>query len=364
MHIGTVSGVRVEALSVAMPPTSRHIVLQPSNGFADGGVRVRLWGADRCALTFVKAEEEEDFDVEAALDAADAEEAEECRGGKRHRVMAPLPPPNKRQAVDAEWLLDMTDECPDERVAYIWLLPTTASSCCCRSARSELPYPPHSFRIENTCGACRLEEPLDRAWLRPFMIETQHAPLIATLSGTFAPCARHDMQVDFRGVRSIAAAATEWDALTRGRAPVRLMTTYMIVLKANLGLPVLLVDEGALPPGLVGEGARRARMGRGICFLAERMAPWCPDFTQNLDMCFMLQLHGLDWGKLFPSDVAEPLLRARTSMQISRRGGLTLKLLFTRSTTAWTTEVEAAVVRDCNRLLAGMQRLLAGKVSF
>ena len=356
IHVGTTTGVRLEALSVPMPATTRHIVLQPSNGFASDGVRLRMWGAPACRLVTAsdEAEEEEEYEEEPRH-----EEDAVVPHNKRARTHAPRFIRRQRARAaeaDEEWLLDMTDERP-ERVGYIWLLPSSPYTATCGRGQIELAYPPHDFRIENACGACILEEPLHRAWLRPFMVETRHTPLITTLGGTFAPCAKQSMQVDYRGVRSVAAMEAAWNALRLG--DVARTQIYMLVLKASLGLPVMLFDAGTLPPGLEGEGARIAAMGRGICFLAEGLAPWYKHFEQNIDACVTLELHGVKWVELFP-DVAEPLRRARTSMHLSRRGGVILRLLFSRHT-EWSAEVEAAVVRDCDRLLACVRRLLAGR---
>jgi hypothetical protein len=368
IHVGTTMGVRLETLMVPMPDTTQHIVLQPSNGFAQLGVRVRSWGADKCRLVRLAAEEEEEeeFDVEEAIVRIEEEESDDDERlrticGKRCRAASPLSFARKRACYgeEEEWVLDMTDELP-ERVAYVWLLPSTEYAVCCSRGQIELPHPPHDFRIENTCGTCMLEEPIHRAWLRPFIVDSRHTPLITSVAGTFAPCVKRDMQVNYHGVRSVASMLQTWALLSK--QPIAQTHVYMLVLSANLGKPVMLVDEGTLPPGLCGDGLQLAKEGRGICFLAERMAPCYRKFSQQLDVCLALELHGFAWAELFP-EAQEPLLRAQTTIQISRRGGVMLRLVFPRNT-VWTVETEATVVRDCNRLLACMRVLLAGRNYF
>ena len=383
MRVGTPFGVRVETLSVPMPLSAQHIVLQPSNGFAADGVCVRSWGAATCAVVpFMDVSHttnnSSDDDVDVGYDDNPFDASNDTNlnfndnndevGGKRKRVSALCESGQKRVWAcndSASWFIDMTDVRPDH-VGYIWLLPMGDYVARRVHGQEELAHTPHDFRIENTCGACILDESFDREWMKPHMLRLLDGPaaassstpsLIATMAGTFAPCVRRTMQVDYRGVRSVAAMTAEWRLLA-GRPAVRTQV-YMLVLKANLGASVLIVDHGSIPDGLTGVGAEIARDGCGICFLAERMSRWCDDFTQHVDVCLTLQLRGLAWTKLFP-DVCEPLRHARTCMYVSRRGGLMLRLLFRRNT-PWGPDDEAAVVRDCDRLLAFMRAILAGK---
>jgi hypothetical protein len=45
------------------------------------------------------------------------------------------------------------------------------------------------------------------------------------------------------------------------------VTVYMLVMKACLGVPALIVDGGTLPIGLEGLSARLAEEGRRRCYL-------------------------------------------------------------------------------------------------
>jgi hypothetical protein len=175
-----------------------------------------------------------------AIDAALCDEDGACR---------------RRQHRPPFWVLDLTDTRPDD-VGYVWLLRVQYDGVVARLHIQDMTA--HDFCIENACGTCLVATPLD-LWrllglkLRPFMVrappsarrgrrraaarQTRHGTvmrhhpqnvssllstgeLIATLSGKFAPCA-NAMQVDFRGVRSIAAMLKDWALLIPEQAPSR-----------------------------------------------------------------------------------------------------------------------------------------------
>lgn len=223
-----------------------------------------------------------------------------------------------------------------------------------------LPHTAHSFRIENTCGACRTPCELDLSAFRCLRrSKGTTGDLITMLCGTFAPCANR-IQVDFRGVRSIAAMCQDWELISSTRAQDTEVSIYMLVMKACLGVPALIVDHGALPPGLNGQSAILAAEGSRRCYLSERMAAFCVNYTQHIDVCQAIELVDIKWDALLGDEVAEPLLNVRSSVHVSRRGGAMLRLIFPRGT-AWDEAREAAVVCNCNGLLQVLRRALMGQ---
>jgi hypothetical protein len=230
-----------------------------------------------------------------------------------------------------------------------------------------IPHPPHTFRIENTCGACRTPYALDLSayrCLRPAASKGTTGELITMLSGTFAPCASR-LQVDFRGVRSIAAMQRDWELITGVGPADTTVTVYMLVMKACLGVPALIVDGGTVPNGLEGYSALLAEEGRRRCYLGERMAAWCAQYVQHIDVCQAIELVDIRWGALCASRTVpvDPLLMGptvRSSVHVSRRGGAMLRLIFPGGT-AWDAGKEANVLRECNYLLDVLRRALLGQ---
>ena len=89
----------------------------------------------------------------------------------------------------------------------------------------------------------------------------------------------------------------------------------------------------------------------------------CDSFEQSAEVCLALQLQGIRWRALVEKeeDLAAPLRAAlKTTAHVSRRGGVMLRVIMPRET-AWGEVEEAAVVRDCDRLLAVMRAALAGR---
>jgi hypothetical protein len=150
-----------------------------------------------------------------------------------------------------------------------------------------MPHAAHDFRIENTCGACRTPYELNLDAFRCVRRgKGATGDLIMMLSGTFAPCANR-IQVDFRGVRSTDKMLQDWETLTGiGRAETS-VSIYMLVMKACLGLPVLVVDDGITPPGLPkdGKSARIAAEGFRKCYLGTRTAGVCERYKQHIEVC-------------------------------------------------------------------------------
>jgi len=106
--------------------------------------------------------------------------------------------------------------------------------------------------------------------------------------------------------------------------------------------------------------------GKGKCYLGERMSRWCWYDTKQLDVCQAVELIDLQWETFLQEEcgmrgeVAAALKVARSSMHISRRGGVMLRLIFPRGT-PWDEAMEDQVLAGCNRALHGIRRILSGK---
>jgi hypothetical protein len=412
LHVGTRLGVRVECLEAdaALGHASGVYlwVLHHENAFRSECVRIRRWNASACRFQSVSSaafnasddEVEEDALLSGTTTTTTTTSAWSQRTKKKRpphmvessssttmttttveaidKTLLHLPrgrgPKKKKKRV---WVLDLTDTRPDD-VGYVWLVHVQYDGVVARSHSQDMtPHAPHDFRIENACGACLVDTPLELWRLRPFMVRqparkkrntsssSTSGELIATLSGTFAPCA-NGLQVDFRGVRSVAAMLEDWSLLIPAQVPSRVQL-YMMVLKANLGVPVVILDQGlALPPGLTGRSLVIAQEGvrAGLCFLATRMRPWCDDCGYRSDVCMAVQLVGVRWQALFPEEeLSRALCSVRTtSVDVSRRGSVMMRLVFPKHT-AWGVDEEASVVRDCNRLLRVLRAALSGDAS-
>lgn len=423
LHVGTRLGVRIECLEAETALGEASVpfcwVLHHENGFRSERVRVQRWNARACRVRRVSRavfevtgdQEDEDEDEEEAAASSRPKTATHHphhRTRKRPSVRGPdeeattfhaieaalrhtttttttLPKARRRVSAPPVWCLELTDTRPED-VGYVWLVHVQYEGAATRSHGQDMtPHAPHDFRIENACGACLVEAPLDLWRLRPFMVRAhpssrgrrrsassslgmttpESSELIATLSGTFAPCA-NGMQVDFRGVRSVAAMLEDWRLLIPEQAPARVQL-YMMVLKANLGVPVVILDQGrALPPGLGARSLSIAQegMSAGLCFLATRMRPWCDECGYRSDVCMAVQLIGVRWRALFPEAELSSALRVvrTTSVDVSRRGSVMMRLVFPKDT-AWGVDEEAQVVRDCNRLLRVLRAALSGDAS-
>ena len=448
LHVGTrYDGVRVEALSVsrAMPTLDAiapYAVLRPENGFANGGVRVCRWGAPRCHLAQRRARvRDPDAEYDGGASSADeamrmrrllrrnAEEEEEDddeADARPHRSRAPKRRRgsnnnNNKHVVVIE--LAMTDTDPDE-IVYIWL---SVIGDAVRDARL-LPHRAHSFRIENTCGACFSPHALNlERYTRLFAAARPPAEkeagggrrmqrrrrgavaggapptllagadLITTLSGTFAPCTNH-VQVDFRGVRSVRAMLGDWELISGLPARLTRTTVYMVVLKGCIGLPVLLFDHGMRPPdeddlrhrapnaattatttnpiiitNTNNDGGMACGGGGGggrppPCYLAQHLIPrYCLDFTQHMDVCQSIELKGIQWARIAAVTDKEDSI---TPVHVARgsahvsRRGGVMLRLLFPRNTEWSPELEAATVRACDRFLALLRRVLEGRRPF
>ena len=267
-------------------------VLTPTNGFQDGRVRLGLWGVPRSSATEIgkarfmgppgwQVKEEENYEA----DEAPTEVEEEVPMLGRKRVLQP--PVIMARSFSGGFLeICLTDgERELSDVAYVWVVPLSASSCCWNAhgaLANSLPHPFHSFRIENTCGACMLsvDAPLDLDRFR-----VAGSDQIVLLGGTLAE-RLNGREVDFRGVRGVMRLLHELSELTRvPRAAVR-VTVYMVVMKGCVGTPTMVVDYGMRPPAtLGGAAATLAEEGFRRCYLAERMAPWCEGYAQHVEVC-------------------------------------------------------------------------------
>jgi len=279
----------------------RYAVLHHEGGFQDHEqrVRVRTWNAAECAGRWVSharfvapsegsLREEYDGDHSANDDDDDDDDAAPP-APKRAKVVAAVQVlPRRRTLATPTPMpfleLDLTDANPED-VAYVWVVPLSASSCCWNAhgaLANSLPHPFHSFRIENTCGACMLsvDAPLDLDRFR-----VAGSDQIVLLGGTLAE-RLNGREVDFRGVRGVMRLLHELSELTRvPRAAVR-VTVYMVVMKGCVGTPTMVVDYGMRPPAtLGGAAATLAEEGFRRCYLAERMAPWCEGYAQHVEVC-------------------------------------------------------------------------------
>jgi hypothetical protein len=102
----------------------------------------------------------------------------------------------------------------------------------------------------------------------------------------------------------------------------------------------------------------------------ERMAAYCGQHIQHVDVCQAIELQDIRWEALCagrPTPV-DPLLLGggggsgallRSSVHVSRRGGAMLRLIFPGGT-PWDEAREASVLRDCNHLMEVLQRALLG----
>ena len=79
----------------------------------------------------------------------------------------------------------------------------------------------------------------------------------------------------------------------------------------------------------------------------------------HTDVCHTIELKGIQWDKLITSPYSL-LLNASSSLHISRRGGIMLRLIFPRGT-QWSLDAEQAVLHDSNRLMETLRGLLRGK---
>ena len=437
--IGTRHGVRMEFVPVGCSSGSPaeegldFALLELARGFQGDTVRVRAWNAAACSAErvtlarFSMPLDAAGWAYDGDLSSSSSDNDDEplavttmttmtgLGGSKRVRAAAQdkdegaeearlvlmrlltMTPPHKkmRRPLSATTTtttrlveLELTDSTPED-IGYIWVVPHTQHLSPQLSPRlrrrgatllrNQLPHPPQAFQIENTCGAFHTEEPLCLASPSPAGRSRTAAlahggDLITMLSGTLVPCLNR-RQVDFRGVRSLAALREDWGLLTQQQQQTTTkITAYMMVLTACTGAHALVVDYGMRPPptttaGMSEASARVAADGHGKCYLAERMAPWYTRFAQHVDVCQAVELRDLKWPALLRETpihdddpempIAPPLLVARSNAHISRRGGVMLRLVFPKDT-PWDERVEHAVLRDCNRALLVLRRALQG----
>jgi hypothetical protein len=416
LQVGTGLGVRLEALAIPYTPDEflrQPVLLTQENGFIHGNVRVRMWNRRQSRLYAVSyaqfrrayAEETDDGynaagedDGEETVDDDDKVKEEGEEEAEETRQAANAPPPRfKRDAAKRRktllsggfWELELTDDRPDE-IGYVMLMPM-GNPLERPPQQEEAPHPAHAFRIENACGSCILSAMLELDALRPFMVRTPAnsdlfsrrypnktrrggcqalagssssatGDLITMLSGTFAICTNR-MQVDYRGVRSVRAMVDDWTRLQQSEPPARI-NVYMVVLKASLGRPVVVLPSQQIPPGLTGRSLDIMRVGQSLCYLSTRMVNWITYFHYREEVCVAVQLSGILWEKLFPDRLAEALRHVKsTSVDVSRRGSVMMRLVFPNNT-RWDADEEAAVLRDCNRFLKVMDDAMMGKALF
>ena len=100
--------------------------------------------------------------------------------------------------------------------------------------------------------------------------------------------------------------------------------------------------------------------GGACCYVAGRMQTWCAETLRHVGVCESVELRGIKWSNLLGREVAPALAAGFSSVHISRRGGVMMRVLFARRT-RWSAEMEDAVVKDGNELLQILRVVLNGK---
>ena len=419
LRIGTPLGVRLEYFQFW--PGCEEVVLHPGNGFCAIAttqqqlhhVRVGCWDADQCSVAKVSAAKllSPPISKTVSYDASGSEPEDTCPKGyctamttrkfhhhtKRRRLLKPPPKPqncsssssssscscsassaigvshkpknkycmiasslrnkpprpqpqgrNQRKVIE----IGLPDrEC---NVLYVWVLLFEDHT---RIA----PHPQSEFRVENCCGACTSLFDLDFGHMKKLATAKRKGVTgdqIATLGGTFTLCAER-YQVNFRGVRSMRDMESSW-ALISGRKKEEEeeeshVGIYLAVLKAQLGFSILLtagLDHGAkLDPDCATE----------TCYIANKMRLFCSQTEAHSEVCDTIALKGIRWCSLLrKEEVAPQLLVSKSSLYLSKRGGVMLRLIFPKGT-PWSLAAEESVLSTANLLLDVLRMALRGK---
>jgi hypothetical protein len=234
------------------------------------------------------------------------------------------------------------------QVLYVWII---AFSVGTMKRMEVLPHPYSQFRVENSCGSCTGLFDVDFMEIKQMATHRKKkgcmgGDIISTLGGTLSLCPER-YRIDFRGTRSMRMLAVDWDVITRKPLDETTVSAYMLVLKGRLGAAVILTGtDGHVE----------------TCYIANRMQKWCDEVKRNADVCDSVELKGIRWNALFyhKREVSQPLLLGKSSVHISRRGGVMMRVLFPRQT-QWSIALEENVVADCNELLQILRTALNGK---
>ena len=222
------------------------------------------------------------------------------------------------------------------------------------SSKMESSFFPHTampISVQNMCGSCVAPYQLNLACFQ-HLSKTKHlkrsfsaCESLSTVTGNFVLCSNRS-RVDFRGVRSMASMAPDWKLVSGLELENVATTIYMLVLKGCLGKSVLLDDVDK-------------------CYLAHKTSSWCTGTLHFGDVCDVIELFDIQWGRIPASDksqtVSEISLKSKVNIHISRRGSAVIRLVFPRDT-SWSIAMEQDVLRDCNLIFNTLVEILKGKV--
>lgn len=373
LRIGTPFGVRVEIFRAW--PGGEDLLLLASNDFCaqrNGQVfaRVCAWEADTCSVrkasvARLRADAVCKMTTYDASCSSDDEDHEKKRGKKSHegRKRAHEEPPQqkerkrrnkKRRSEEEAYEIELSDF--KSHVFYVWVIVFEGHD------KSIAPHPPSQFRVENCCGSCKSLFELNFDLLKAIALPRKEkggarGEQIATVAGTFAICAPK-YKVDFRGVRCFRLMARTWEEITRG---MRLEETdvgvYLLVLKANVGMPILLanpVQYGAVLDATATEG----------CYIANRLRQCCSETALRTEVCETVVLKGIKWASLVSNNARLPkvLAESQSCIHISRKGGVMMRIVMSEVT--WSPELEDSVLAHSNSLLETLRCVLKGKAAF
>jgi hypothetical protein len=232
----------------------------------------------------------------------------------------------------------MTDKTPDNILSInIEIFPP---------ANLILPHPKKNVCIQNACGSCTTPYQLNLScfkYLSKKKKKFSACESLSTVTATFVLCSNR-CRVDFRGVRSIEAMSRDWKLVSGLDISEVSTSIYLLVMKGCIGRSLMLTSE--------------------TCFLANATATWCTSSLHFDDLCDILELRDINWDKIFagPFDSAsDATKRAKTQVNISRRGGAVIRMVFPKDT-PWDISNEQNVLSDCDRLFDLLNDILAGKV--
>lgn len=353
VRIGTRMGVRLEALCEV--PFEDDLLLSPGNSFctraADGTlVCVGGWDAESCRTHRGAAAREPTSGLH--YDASDddtpgtkvtkATVTKVTRLLRRLTVEARLIEKRKRRRVGrpnkhVAWHLFLTDAAMD--VCYVWIIPF---SCGAIRRMAVLPHPARPFTIENCCGSFKGLVDVDFRALKRMSYQRTIVDIVFMLGGTLFLLPER-RQVDFRGVRTMQMLGADWRGATGKALDDCSITAYMVVLKGRLGLPLLPESD----------------------YLMRRIEAWCGGATRRDDVYDCVELHDINWPALMDrvygrECTSAALLSGRSSVYLSRRGGVMMRLLMPAET-AWSEAAERGVLEDSNRLLDALRAALSGR---
>lgn len=262
-------------------------------------------------------------------------------------------------------------------VFYIWIILFPNESFKRSSVSPHLFSP---FTVENCCGSCKELFELDFKLLKAMAMPRHQrgitgGDIVSTLGGTLSLYPDR-YQIGFRGTRSMRMLAKDWASVTGISLDQTRVSVYMLVLKGQLGASVLL--NGSLDP-TSSETHHHNNSNKNDVdetamahpYIVNRMQKWCTGTRRNTDVCDSIELKGIRWASLLSSthfshhhdynnNIAAPLEACDSSVSVTRRGGVMMRLVFP-SETPWSVELEDQVLLNCNSLLAVLRHAVSGK---